>query len=154
MIDNKDELNTPSVEELSTSIGRFIMYFNRLERNPHDFGGAGRLTPSEIHVIDAIGCGEGILMSKLALHLGVTKGAVTQIIMRMEGKELVRRLAHPTDFRSTFVRLTEKGEVAYQAHKQVVENFYRNVSTQLEPQEIKIFTKCLETFCHVFEREF
>ncbi|WP_312202386.1 MarR family winged helix-turn-helix transcriptional regulator [Anaerospora hongkongensis] len=154
MIDNKDELNMPSVESLSTSIGRFIMYFNRLERNPHDFGGAGRLTPSEIHVINAIGCGDGILMGKLAGHLGVTKGAVTQIIIRMEVKGFVRRVAHPTDFRSTLVSLTEKGEVAYQAHEELVQNFYRKVSMQLAPQEIKIFKKCMETFCNVFENEF
>lgn len=154
MIHNREKLNMLEIEEISTSIGRFIMYFNRLERNPHDFGGAGRLTPSEIHVINAVGCGDGILMSKLAAHLGVTKGAVTQIIIRMESKGFVRRVAHPTDFRSTLVRLTEKGEVAYQAHTEVVQSFYRKVSKQLDPQEIKIFTKCLETFCHEFEREF
>ena len=143
------EANNSSMESLSISIGRLIMYFKRLERNPHEFGAAGRLTPSEVHIIDAIGCGDGILMSELASRLGVTKGAVTQIISRMEVKEFVRRVAHPIDSRSTIVSLTKTGLIAHQAHDELVQELYRKLSMQLDPQEIEIFRRCIEKFCEV-----
>ena len=143
------EANKSSTESISVSIGRLIMHFKRLERNPRAFGSAGHLTPSEVHTIDAIGCGDGILMSELASRLDVTKGAVTQIISRLEVKEFVRRVAHPTDSRSTIVSLTKAGLLAHQAHDEFVQKFYQKLSTQLSFQEMEIFEKCIEKFCEV-----
>ncbi|MDF2532803.1 MAG: MarR family transcriptional regulator, partial [Clostridia bacterium] len=54
------------VEGLSTSLGQLIIQLKQLERCPRTFGEAGLLTPSEVHTIDAIGSGDGILMSELA----------------------------------------------------------------------------------------
>jgi DNA-binding MarR family transcriptional regulator len=72
------------------------MQFKRLERKPHSFGNAGLITPSEIHTIDAIGVADTVVMSELAQRLGITKGAITQLIDRLEVKGLVLRSTHPT----------------------------------------------------------
>lgn len=128
----------------SRNLGRLIFQLQRLERNPRSFGEAGPLTPSEIHTIDAIGCEKGILMSELAARLGVTKGAVTQIIQRLEDKELVKRSPHPDDSRSILVSLREKGISAYQAHEEVHLDFYKQLRAQLGQKEIEIFEMALE----------
>ncbi|WP_028971829.1 MarR family winged helix-turn-helix transcriptional regulator [Sporomusa ovata] len=127
------------------------MQIKRLERYPRKYGAAGLLTPSEIHTINAIGCGDGILMSELALRMGVTKGAITQIISRMEVKEFVRRIQHPIDSRATIVSLTKTGILAYQAHHELHKEFYRKLCSQLSPQEIEIFRICIEKFCDIFQ---
>lgn len=72
--------NADTSDKGSRNLGRLIIQLQRLERNPRTFGEAGPLTPSEIHTIDAIGCGNGILMSELATRLGVTKGAVHKLL--------------------------------------------------------------------------
>ncbi|MEL7634531.1 MULTISPECIES: MarR family winged helix-turn-helix transcriptional regulator [Sporomusa] len=136
----------------SARIGRLIMQLKRLERHPHQFGAAGCLTPSEIHTIDAIGVNGRILMSELAAHLGVTKGAVTQLISRLEAKDCVQRTPHTTDNRATLVSLTAKGRQAYLAHEQLNRQFYDKLSAQLTAQEIAIFEKCIDTFCEVLKK--
>lgn len=141
--------NNSIVKSLTISIGQLIMNLKKLEHYPRTFGEAGRLTPSEAHTIDAIGCGDGILMSELAARLVVSKGAVTQIINRLEGKGIVRRVSHPIDSRATIVSLTKTGLLAYQAHDELVQEIYQKFSMQMTPQEIEIFRGCIEKFCKV-----
>lgn len=136
--------NAESFDKGSRNLSRLIMQLQRLERNPYTFGEAGPLTPSEIHTIDAIGCGNGILMSELAARLGVTKGAVTQIVKRLEDKDLVKRSPHPDDSRSILVSLKEKGLSAYQAHEKVHLDFYKQLREQLSQKEIEIFEMALK----------
>lgn len=128
----------------SKNLGRLILQLQRLERSPQVYKEAGPLTPSEIHTIDAIGCGNGILMSELAANLSVTKGAVTQIINRLEKKELVKRTPHPEDSRSTLVSLKEKGLIAYEAHEEVHLDFYKQLRSQLTQKEIEVFENAIE----------
>ncbi|WP_334073085.1 MarR family winged helix-turn-helix transcriptional regulator [Paenibacillus sp. A14] len=110
----------------SQLLGRLFMQLQKMDRQPRHYGDAGPLTPSEIHTIDAIGCGDGILMSELASRLGVTKGAVTQLIGRLVSKQLVRRSPHPQDSRAVLLSLTESGRNAYRAHERVHQSFYRS----------------------------
>ena len=128
----------------SRNLGRLIMQLRRLERQPHSFGTAGPLTPSEIHTIEAIGFEGGVLMSELAGRLGITKGAVTQLIARLEAKELVTRSPHPIDSRAIVISLTETGREANAAHEEVHLRFYDQLRSQLSEQEIEIFETCIE----------
>ncbi|WP_179952718.1 MarR family winged helix-turn-helix transcriptional regulator [Cohnella abietis] len=120
------------------------MQLRRLERQPHHFGNAGPLTPSEIHTIEAIGSEGRVLMSELAARLGITKGAVTQLITRLEAKELILRSPHPSDSRGTLISLTEKGREANAAHDEVHLQFYNQLRSQLSDQEIEIFETCIQ----------
>jgi DNA-binding MarR family transcriptional regulator len=128
----------------SRKLGRLIMQLKRLERHPRTFGKAGSLTPSEIHTIEAIGFDGSVLMSELAARLGVTKGAVTQLIARLESKELVTRTSHPHDSRGIVISLTEKGKDAFTAHEEVHDRFYNQLRAQLSEQEIEVFENCIE----------
>ncbi|GIP32132.1 MarR family winged helix-turn-helix transcriptional regulator [Paenibacillus sp. J2TS4] len=125
-------------------LGRLIFQLQRLEREPRRFGEAGVLTPSEIHMIDAIGCDSGMLMSELAGRLGVTKGAVTQLVAKLESKELVQRGSHPNDSRAVVISLTATGKSAYRAHEAVHHEFYQELSRQFTPEEIAVFERCIE----------
>jgi DNA-binding MarR family transcriptional regulator len=86
-------------------------------------------------------------MSELANCLRVTKGAVTQIIVCLEDKNVMERSPNPTDSRSVIVSLTEKGKSAFRAYEEVHLHFYRELSSQLDEQEIGIFEKCIEKLC-------
>lgn len=141
---NPSHNDSPRVTgEGSRSFGRLIMQLKRLERQPRTFGAAGKLTPSEIHAIDAVGPGEAVPMGGLAARLGVTKGAITQLIDRLEGKGLVSRRPHPQDSRSALVALTELGKEAYAVHEQLHAAFYERLRTELSEQELEIFEKSI-----------
>lgn len=128
----------------SRNLGRMIMQLRRLERHPQTFGSAGSLTPSEIHTIEAIGYEGSILMSELAARLEVTKGAVSQLIVRLEAKQLATRTPYPHDSRGVLIALTEKGREAYRAHEEIHLRFYEQLRSQLSQREIEIFETCIE----------
>jgi DNA-binding MarR family transcriptional regulator len=129
------------------NLSQLIMQLQRLEKSPNAFGEAGPLTPSEIHTIDAIGLDEGVLMSELANRLNITKGAVTQIIIRLENKNLVKRTPNPEDSRSVIVSLTDLGKSAFRAHEEMHMQFYSELSSQLTDHEIEIFEICIAKLC-------
>lgn len=144
-INNSEKINhMKNFARGSKNLGRLFLQLRRLERNPQIYGEAGPLSPSEIHTIDAIGCGKGILMSELAVNLNVTKGAVTQIVKRLEKKELVKRAPHPEDSRSILVSLKKKGLIAYEVHEEVHLDFYKHLRSQLNQKEIEIFENAIE----------
>ncbi|MDQ0061727.1 MarR family winged helix-turn-helix transcriptional regulator [Paenibacillus harenae] len=134
------------------ALGQLIMQFRRLERHPHTFGSAGTLTPSEIHTIEAIGCEGGILMNELAARLEVTKGAVSQLVVRLEAKQLVERKIYPHDSRGVLISLTEKGKEAYTAHDEVHVRFYEKLRSGLSRHEIEIFETCIEKLNEMLKR--
>lgn len=140
-------MSNKNEEYFNFNISRLITQIKKLERNPRQYGEAGILTPSEIHIVNIIGCGEGILMSELALRIGVTKGAITQIISRMEEKGFVRRNKHKIDARVVVVSLSEKGVLAYNVHHELHEEFCQKLYEQLSPQEIETFGRCIDKFC-------
>jgi len=125
------------------NLNQLIVQIQRLEKHPRTFGEAGPLTPSEIHTIDAIGIEDGVLMSELAARLQITKGAVTQLVVRLESQSLVARTPNPVDSRSFIVSLTDKGKSAFRAHEEIHSNFYRELSSQLDEKEIETFELCI-----------
>ena len=143
---------SPTENKRSHHLGQFILQLRRLERSPRSFGNAGTLTPSEIHTIDAIGNEGGVLMSELALRLGITKGAVTQIVDRLESKELAIRSPHPTDSRSIFISLTEKGREAFRVHEEIHVSFYQELRSTFSEEEIDIFERCLMKLTEAMKR--
>ncbi|WP_337100639.1 MarR family winged helix-turn-helix transcriptional regulator [Paenibacillus sp. YIM B09110] len=146
--------DSPAVDSRkgARALGKMILQLRRLERHPHTFAGAGTLTPSEIHTIEAIGCEGAILMNELAARLEVTKGAVSQLVVRLEAKQLVERKTYPHDSRGVLISLTEKGKEAYTAHDEVHIRFYEELRSGLSEQEIEIFETFIEKLNEMLKR--
>lgn len=74
----------------------------------------------------------GVSMSELSRRLLVSNGNATTVVDRLEADGLVRRTPSPTDRRSVFVALTERGEqeFAVQAagHEQQVDGLFSTLS--------------------------
>ncbi|NEB02162.1 MarR family winged helix-turn-helix transcriptional regulator [Streptomyces sp. SID13726] len=52
---------------------------------------------------------DGATVTELAVHLGVTKQAASQLVEELVGKGYVERRPHPRDARARLVVLTERG---------------------------------------------
>jgi len=102
---------------------RVMNKFNRLDRIPMDFGIEQMLFPSEIHTIEAIGRNRGINVTELAEILGITKGAASQMVKKLLQKGLVAKLKHHVNDKELILKLTAKGENAFQDH----EKFHREM---------------------------
>src|SRR3712207_816046 len=67
------------------------------------------LSMSEIHALEAIGTGDGRMMSEVADTLDITMGTLTTTISKLESKGYAKREKDPNDRRVVIASLTRKG---------------------------------------------
>ena len=101
-------------------IGKFIQAvksWQALESQPRKFGIEEDLHSSEIHLIEAVGHNEGMSVTDLADVMGITKGAVSQTLKKLEAKGLVAKNPDPGNNSRLLIQLSSKGKVAFFAHE-------------------------------------
>lgn len=81
------------------------------------FGTGITMFRKEIHTIQAIGKNPEINITSLAEYMGVTKGAVSQIIKKLQRKGLVRKTYAPGNAKEVILELTELGHIGYVNHE-------------------------------------
>ena len=87
-----------------------------LDKKTRYYGTDVPIFHSEIHVIKAIAEHSSIHVGGLADILGVTKGAVSEILKKLERKALVKKEVDELNLSRYLLSLTEKGEKAHKIH--------------------------------------
>lgn len=83
----------------------------------HDFGTGVPLCRAEAHLVQAIGQLPGVNVTGLAEHMGVTKGAISQMVRKLVSKKLVRRVHKQGNAKEVYLELTDPGMATYEAHE-------------------------------------
>ena len=65
-----------------------------------------------------IGNNKGVHLSELSRIVGVTRGAVSQAVAKLEDKGLIKKIEDSHNSLKTLPILTNRGQVAYWAHEQ------------------------------------
>ena len=102
------------------------------------------LTNNDMHVIEAIGLGEGNNMSSIARKLNITVGSLTTAVNSLVNKAYVERRRSEKDRRVVYVRLTEKGVKAYHHHEDYHRQMTQAIISKLSEDEIPVLVKTLE----------
>ena len=110
------------------------------------------LTNNDMHVIEAIGLGEGRNMSSIAKKLNITVGTLTTAVNSLVNKKYAVRRRSEEDRRVVFVSLTEKGERAYRHHEDYHRQMTRAILEKLEAEELPVLVKTLDALDRVFHR--
>lgn len=87
---------------------------------------------SEIHIIMAIAEHPGIHVGGLAEILGVTKGAVSEILKKLEKKDLIIKEIDNLNLSRYSLNLTEKGKKAHKNHM-----YYHSVLNNMVKAELQ-----------------
>ena len=74
------------------------------------------ITNNDMHIIEAVGLGKGNNMTAIAKKLKITVGSLTTSMNSLVNKKYVVRERSAEDRRVVNIRLTKKGERAYQHH--------------------------------------
>ena len=82
-----------------------------------DYGTGEKFTSGEVHLLSYVVDNPGISVTRLAHDNGKTKGAISQMIKRLESKDLIRRESSPLSDRSVLLYPTEAGLELHAAHK-------------------------------------
>jgi DNA-binding MarR family transcriptional regulator len=106
-----------TAEEFTDLMTRLLNNAALIEREPVDTGDGVLLHTSEIHVIDMAGRFPDDSMTALALRLGITKGALSQTVKKLEEKEYVERVSPKGNNKTMYIRLTGTGMRAFSWHR-------------------------------------
>ena len=101
------------------------------------------LTNNDMHVIEAIGLGNGGNMSAIAKKLNITMGSLTTAMNSLVNKKYVERHRSEEDRRVVFVRLTAKGE---DYHRQMTQA----ILDKLDEKELPVLLKTLDALDEFF----
>jgi DNA-binding MarR family transcriptional regulator len=107
-----------SINAIHEKFNRIVALAVQVDKVPRTFGTGELLTSSEIHLVEVIGDQqETFSVTDLSKHLGVTKGAVSQNLKKLENKGLTTKIDDPENLSRSIAKLTTKGKTAYYAHK-------------------------------------
>ncbi|WP_353846790.1 MarR family transcriptional regulator [Clostridium sp. VAP41] len=143
-------LNFDNKLKISYTLLRLFTKLSELDKQTSYYGTDKQLFEAEIHMIKAIKESEGIHVTGVAEKLGVTKGAVSQIIMKLQKKGMIVKEIDPNNLSRLILRLTPKGEIAHLTHEkghQEFEDLVYNIlkdSSDEEKEFLKNFLNSLE----------
>jgi DNA-binding MarR family transcriptional regulator len=100
----------------SYALLRVVSKLVEIEGDVQDYGTGVELHEAEIHMISFIKENPGEHLASLAERAGVTRGAVSQIAMKLERKGMVEKLPDSENLTRLRLRLTPIGEKAYAGH--------------------------------------
>ena len=101
----KNENELLKIRELFISV---VNKLNTLEKTPRRYGTDELLYASELTAIETLGYHPGINVTEFAEKHSITKGAVSQLINKLEKKDLVKREKNPTNQKEVLLKLTNK----------------------------------------------
>ncbi len=110
-------------KKVSYGLLSIIVRLQDLERKTHTYGTDQPLFIAEIHMIKAIREHPEAHLTALADRLGVTKGAVSQLVKKLEEKGMVVKDRDPANRARVVLSLTAKGERAYSVHERAHRDF-------------------------------
>lgn len=110
---------------------RLVSKYNALERIPVKLGSKHNLYHSERHMVDTIGDHPGMNVTEFARAVGVTKGAISQVVKRLETKGVVRRYKSSNNDKEVFIELTKEGQGLYEKHRRINEETMKPLYKEL-----------------------
>ena len=113
----------PHKEKISYSLLSLVYKIFELDKKIRYYGTDEPLFKSEIHMIKAIRENKGLHVTGLAERLNVTKGAVSQVIMKLEKKGMIVKQKDADNLLRLALTLTPKGETAYHNHERLHREF-------------------------------
>ena len=117
--------------EMILKFERVMNKYSKSEQKPREYGIKELLYRSEVHTIEAIGKNNKINVTQLAQYLGITKGAVSQMIDKLIKKDLVNKKMISDTENEVSLELTEKGTSVYNGHEEYHKEFYAEISKRL-----------------------
>lgn len=108
------------------------------------------LTNNDMHVIEAIGLGDGNNMSAIARKLNITVGSLTTAMNSLVNKQYALRRRSSKDRRVVYISLTAKGIRAFHHHADYHRQMTQAILDKLDETEIPVLVKTLDALTEFF----
>ena len=108
------------------------------------------ISNNDMHIIEAIGLGEGSTMSVIAKKLNITAGSLTTSMNSLVNKKYAVRERSEQDRRVVHIRLTKKGERTFYHHQEFHRKMTEAVINCLGEEELPVLLKTLDKLSEFF----
>ena len=98
---------------------RVVNKYNGLEKVPVKHSSGLGLYHSERHMLDRVGVNPHMNITELARDSGVTKGAISQVVKKLETKGVIRRYKKAANDKEVFIELTETGKKTCEERRRI-----------------------------------
>jgi DNA-binding MarR family transcriptional regulator len=123
-------MNT-QLQELIDLFLKILHLYSVIARKPKDYGTGDLLYFTEIHTISMVGKNNEINMTQLADLMGVTRGAISQTIRKLAGKNLIIK-TNTTNKKEINLRLSEKGLIVLNGQESFQQELFTFAGTLYE----------------------
>ncbi|MEK0313555.1 MarR family winged helix-turn-helix transcriptional regulator [Cohnella sp. 56] len=123
-----DELSS---ERIGDALLDVFKAFARQDRKNREYGIDEPLYHSEVYTLSEIREHEGIHITALAERCGVTKGAISQVLKKLDQKGLVVKEKDARNQSRIMLKLSPKGEQAYLRHLEHQDRFKSVVAASI-----------------------
>ncbi len=139
-------------------IYEFVMRYNDYIYAEHDYGNGHPLTMIESHTLTYIEDHPGTTVTELTNYWHKTKGAISQIVSRLESLGLVTKTKKEGNGKNVYLSVTDEGYQVSRSHKLYdildITKTLSKVQKECTPAEIDTFYKVISVYYKVICREF
>ena len=119
------------LRELIDMFLKILHMYSVITRKPKDYGTGDLLYFTEVHTISMVGKNREINMTKLSELMGVTRGAISQTIRKLAGKDLIVRTS-TTNRKEVNLKLSEKGKIVLKGQESFQKDLFTFAGTLYE----------------------
>lgn len=115
-----------------------VQLFNRymeLSKKSYEYCEGIALYPNEIHTVEYIAVSSTTNLTEIANQMGLTRGAVSKMIGKLENLGLLVRYKYHPKQKEIYVHLTKVGVQAYEGHKKYHATMWERLSRYFESLE-------------------
>lgn len=112
------------------------------------------ITNNDMHILEAVGIGEPMMMSAIATRLSVTVSTLTINMKGLEKKGYLVRERSEEDKRVVLVTLTEKGRKAFFHHRDFHKKMIKALMKDLDEEQKKVLYKCLNNLNQFLQQDY
>lgn len=95
--------------------------------------------------------GGRMISSRLAEALGITRSAVSQMVNKLESKNVVKRVPDEKDRKIAYIELSDTARAQYEDMKGRVNAILSNVIEELGNEKVETFVKSAHEFVDAFD---
>ncbi len=139
-------------------IYEFVMRYNDYIYAEHDYGNGHPLTMIEVHTLTYIHDHPGSTVTELTAYWHKTKGAISQIVSRLEHLGLVEKTKKKDNGKNVYLYITDAGFQISCSHKLYdildITKTLSKIQRECTPAEIDTFYKVLASYYRVICKDF
>jgi len=133
---------------------RIVNKLNESEKIPRNFGIDFLITPSDIHLIQAVGDNPESNVRIISEILGVTPGAASQQLSKLSKRGLIVKERGLKNEKEVTLSLTDQGRMAYKNHDIIHEMIYQRLIHRIGPlndDELQVLLRVLYAIESVYD---